>query len=289
MNTKGLLLIVTGTVLWGASGVVSQHLFTAKDFTAEWFVTARLIISGIILLIIDAFLHKGDIFSIWKTTDKFALILFGIFGMLGVQYTYFRTIVYSNAATATILQYLMPIFIVLYLLITTRRIPRKLELFSIFLAMLGTFLLVTKGQFDTLAISPLALILGLSNACFSAFYTLQPREIIKRWRSTLVIGWGMLIGGIVMCFYQPVWNFTGIWDLNSALSFFAVVIFGTAIAFCAYLESTKYLSPTQISVFASLEPFSSIVLSIIFLHISFGSIELIGAFIIITAVTILNL
>lgn len=289
MNTKGLLLIVTGTVLWGASGVVSQHLFTAKDFTAEWFVTARLIISGIILLIIDAFLHKGDIFSIWKTTDKFALILFGIFGMLGVQYTYFRTIVYSNAATATILQYLMPIFIVLYLLITTRRIPRKLELFSIFLAMLGTFLLVTKGQFDTLAISPLALIWGLSNACFSAFYTLQPREIIKRWRSMLVIGWGMLIGGIVMCFYQPVWNFTGIWDLNSALSFFAVVIFGTAIAFCAYLESTKYLSPTQISVFASLEPFSSIVLSIIFLHISFGSIELIGAFIIIAAVTILNL
>ncbi|HJF85053.1 MAG TPA: DMT family transporter, partial [Megamonas hypermegale] len=90
-------------------------------------------------------------------------------------------------------------------------------------------------------------------------------------------------------FYQPVWQFTGIFDLNSAVSFAAVIIFGTAIAFCAYLESTKYLSPTQISVFASLEPFASIILSIIFLHINFGFIELIGAFIIIAAVTILNL
>lgn len=64
--------------------------------------------------------------------------------------------------------------------------------------------------------------------------------------------------------------------------------FGTAIAFCAYLESTKYLSPTKISVFASLEPFSSIILSIIFLNISFGLFELIGAIIIILAVTILS-
>ena len=43
--------------------------------------------------------------------------------MLGVQYTYFGTIIHSNAATATILQYLMPIVIVFYLLFTTHRLP----------------------------------------------------------------------------------------------------------------------------------------------------------------------
>ena len=125
-------------------------------------------------------------------------------------------------------------------------------------------------------------------ACFAAFYTLQPRTIIKKWRSTLIIGWGMLIGGILMSFYQKPWEFNGIWDLDTALTLSAIIIFGTAIAFCAYLESTKYLSPTKISVFASLEPFSSIILSIIFLNISFGLFELIGAIIIILAVTILS-
>ena len=59
--------------------------------------------------------------------------------MLGVQYTYFGTIIHSNAATATILQYLMPIVIVFYLLFTTHRLPSFKELFSIFLAMVGTF------------------------------------------------------------------------------------------------------------------------------------------------------
>lgn len=163
----------------GASGVLSQHLFVDKIISAEWLVTVRLILSGIILLCIDAILNKGDIFSIWRTKDKFPLICFGIFGMLGVQYTYFGTIIHSNAATATILQYLMPIVIVFYLLFTTHRLPSFKELFSIFLAMVGTFFLVTKGNFSTLAISLEALIWGLVCACFAAFYTLQPRTIIK--------------------------------------------------------------------------------------------------------------
>ena len=55
----------------------------------------------------------------------------------------------------------------------------------------------------------------------------------------------MLIGGILMSFYQKPWEFNGIWDLDTALTLSAIIIFGTAIAFCAYLESTKYLSPTK--------------------------------------------
>lgn len=97
----------------------------------------------------------------------------------------------------------------------------------------------------------------------------------------------MLIGGILMSFYQKPWEFNGIWDLDTALTLSAIIIFGTAIAFCAYLESTKYLSPTKLA-FPSLEPFSSIILSIIFLNITFGLFELIGAIIIILAVTILS-
>ena len=35
---KGTLFIVTGTILWGASGVLSQHLFVDKIISAEWLV-----------------------------------------------------------------------------------------------------------------------------------------------------------------------------------------------------------------------------------------------------------
>lgn len=288
-HTKGLLFIILGTVLWGTSGVLSQYLFRNKFFTAEWLVTFRLLISGLLLLTADAFTNKGDIFSIWKTSDKWQLAIFGIFGMLGVQYTYFAAIVHSNAATATILQYLMPVILVLYLTVAMRRLPHLREILASALAMTGTFILVTKCRFDTLAISPPAVFWGLMSAVFAAFYTLQPRVIIRKWRSALITGWGMLIGGAFICLYQPVWKFTGCFDLSAAASLAGITVFGTALAFFSYLESTKYLNPAEIGVFASLEPLSSIILSIMFFNMDFGITDFIGTAAIITAVTSLSI
>ena len=81
---------------------------------------------------------------------------FAVFGMLAVQYTYFAAIKYSNAATGTVLQYLMPIVIVFYTALTTRKPPRPLELVCVLLAVAGTFLIVTHGNLSVLAISPAA-------------------------------------------------------------------------------------------------------------------------------------
>ncbi|MCI4060299.1 EamA family transporter, partial [Bacillus cereus] len=76
-------------------------------------VSIRLIISGIILLIISSFgSRKKEIFGIWKQkSDAIKMILFCLFGMLAVQYTYFASMKEGNAAVATLLHYLAPIFI----------------------------------------------------------------------------------------------------------------------------------------------------------------------------------
>ena len=74
--------------------------------------------------------EKGDIFSIWKNKkDGIELFLFGALGMLFTQYGYFVAIKYSNAATATVLEYLMPILIVAWYCLKYRRLPYKKELF----------------------------------------------------------------------------------------------------------------------------------------------------------------
>ena len=287
-HLKGILLIVMGTVSWGASGVISQFLFTQKNFLPLEIVPIRCLFASFILLAIDSALHKGDIFSIWKTKDAFTLIIFGILGMVGIQYTFFQTIYYSNAATATILQYLMPIVIVFYMIYSTRKLPRYKDIIAVILAMLGTFLLITKGQLTTLSISKTALFWGLVCAVVAAFYTLQPRRLIHKWRATLIIGWGMFIGGFLLTLYSPFWNQGIVYDMESIIALTLITVVGTALAFYGYLESTQYLTPTEISVFASLEPFSSIILSFIFLGTHFGFFEITGALIIIVSITMLS-
>lgn len=287
-RTKGILLVFSGASLWGASGVAAQYLLHDKLLSPEWLVVVRLLTAGLLLLCYDFIKNNGDIFAIWKNRQgRNQLLCFGIFGMLCVQYTFFAAILYGNAATATILQYLMPVIIVCYFTLRDKIFPKPLELFSIFLAMLGTSLLVTKGDFNNLAISPLALFWGTASAFSAAFYTVQPKYLLSHWRSPLVIGWGMLIGGIVLCPVNPPWEFVGIWDLPTALGVLFIILFGTIIAFYAYLESIKYILPTETGTIASVEPLTAVLLSIYLLNVPFGWIDCIGALCIISTVFIL--
>ena len=151
----------------------------------------------------------------------------------------------------------------------------------------GTFLLVTHGNLDTLSIPIAALVWGLASAFAAAFYTMQPKRLIRKWRATLVIGWGMLLGGLALMPVCPPWLFSGTWSSLSALIYAYVIVFGTVIAFGCYLGSIKYIQPAEASILGSVEPLSAILLSIIFLDASFGSMDILGTALIIGTVFLL--
>lgn len=289
MRIKGITLVIIGAMLWGISGTVAQYLFQEKEFSAEWLVVIRLLASGLILLLYSLMKGKQEIWTIWKSKHSIlSLLLFSIIGMLGVQYTYFAAIKYGNAATATILQYLSPVIVTCYLALRTRKMPNSQEIIAVILAMLGTFLIITKGNIHSISISKLALFWGISSAFAAAFYTLQPRSLLAKWSSTVVVGWGMLIGGIAFSFIHQPWNFTGQWSITSIFAVIFVVLFGTLIAFYCYLESLKYIQPTEASVLSSVEPLSAAFLSVLWLHVPLDVSQWLGTACIIFTVVILS-
>ncbi|MCY4780592.1 EamA family transporter [Sphingobacterium sp. UT-1RO-CII-1] len=290
MNRKdrnGILLGLIAAALWGISGTLGQFLFQQREINVEWLITMRLLISGIGLLILAKY-KKINIFSIWKDRkDAFELILFSIIGMVGVQYTYFAAIKYSNAATATVLQFAGPIFIAIYLAIKYKRLPKKSELLAIFFAVLGTFLLVTHGKIGTLSISGIALFFGIASAVTLAIYTLQPKRLLTKYNSALIVGWGMLVGGIAFSFVRPPWQIDGNWDLNTYACIAFIILLGTLVAFYAYLNAVKIIGGQKTSLLASAEPLTAVILSVIWLKTPFTTVDWIGSLCIISTVFLL--
>ncbi|MDS0525255.1 EamA family transporter [Clostridium sp. SHJSY1] len=286
---KGILLVMIGSMLWGVSGTVAQYLFQEKGFSPEWLVVIRLLISGIILLSYGQLKGNQNVWVILKCKKSLLnLLFFSVIGMLGVQYTYFAAIKYGNAATATILQYLSPVIITCYIAIRTKKIPTFNEVLAVILAMIGTFFIITKGNIHSLSISKLALFWGISSAFAAAFYTLQPHYLLNKWGSTIVVGWGMLIGGLAFSFIHKPWDFIGEWSTTAFFAVIFVVLFGTLIAFHCYLESLKYIKPTEASVLSSVEPLSAAFLSIIWLNVSLGLFQWLGTACIIVTIVILS-
>ena len=288
-RVTGILLVILGTMLWGISGTVAQFLFQQKGFTAGWLVAVRLLISGLALLIYGYIKKDTNLTKIWYSKkDRIKLILFGILGMLGVQYTFFAAINHSTAATAAILQYLSPVIITCYLVARNKKLPNLKQLIAILLALTGTFFIITSGDIHSLSLSKLGLFWGIASAICSAIYTLQPVSLIKKYGSIVVVGWGMLIGGISFSFICSPFNFVGEVSLSSILGVLFVIVFGTIIAFYCYLESLKHLVPTETSILGCVEPLSATLLSILWLKVPFGFAEFLGTLCIISTVIILS-
>ena len=163
LRLKGIILAIVGACLWGLGGTVSDFLFKYKNINVDWYVTARLVVSGIFLLIMYKMMQpKRSIFSVFQDRRMLGkLLIFSILGMLVVQYAYMASINTGNAAIATLLQYIAPVYIIIWFVI---RGVAKLTLFdvlAIIMTLLGTFLLLTNGSFSNLVVNPASLFWGI--------------------------------------------------------------------------------------------------------------------------------
>lgn len=286
----GLFLVMTGAIFWGIGGTVSKKIFQEYNIDVNWLVVIRLLIAGLLLLSLKFVTQNpSEVFKVWK--DKKAalhLIIFGLFGMLGVQYTYMAAIDYGNAATATLLQYLSPVMIIVYLLLRKLTVFTASDMITVLLALLGSFLLLTNGSLSQMYVPVPAIVWGVLSGVAAAFYTLYAAPLLKKYDSLVVVGWAMVIGGVALNFIHPLWaaawtSFT----LKTYLYLAFVIVFGTMIAFWFYIKSLQSLSPKETSLLGSLEPLAAVITTVFWLKEPFGTFQWLGACCIIGVVFIL--
>lgn len=274
---KGMLLTLLGGCLWGFSGTCGQYLMQNKGLTSDWLVPIRLTIAGLFLLLLCYGKQKKTVFAVWRSPrDRLELLSFGIFGMSMCQYTYFTAIGASNAGTATVLQYIGPVLIMIYISLRTLKLPSLREILAIVLAVLGTFLLATHGRPGNMVLSKKALFWGLASAVALAVYTVGPGRLLKRYGALPVTGWGMLIGGIMLDILFMPWQMAVTIDLQVAVGMAAIILIGTIVAFSCYMEGIRLTGPKKGSLYASIEPVSATVFSVVWMHVAFGRWDLLG-------------
>ena len=286
-DNTGMLSTFVGGTLWGINGVMGNYLFLNKNVTTPWLIPYRLILAGFLLLGYLYYKKGSKIFDILKNPkDLLQIVLFGLIGMLGTQYTYFSAIQFSNAAIATVLTYFGPTLVLIYMCLREKRKPLKYEIVSICLSSFGVFLLATHGDITSLQISFKALVWGILSALSVVFYTVQPESLLKKYGASIVVAWGMMIGGIFITFVTKPWNINVTFDFVTFLVLMLIIVFGTIIAFILYLTGVNIIGPTKASIIACIEPVAATICAILFLGVTFDFLDVIGFLCIISTIFI---
>lgn len=286
----GIILTLLGATLWGVSGTSVQFVGNFRNMNLEWLLTMRLITAGLLTVLYGWIRQGNTIFNVFRNwRDTLGLVIFGVFGMALCQYTYFRSIVIAGAGIATVLQYLAPSMIIIYLLMRYGKRPSTGEIISVILALVGTICLMGNNGFSFESFRSDVLFWGLLSAVGVAVYSVSPVRLLATYGTIPIVGFGMLLSGLVAAalFQQP--HSYATWDVWTVVGCFNVVFLGTIVSFNAYLEGVKRIGAVSGSILSSIEPISAAFFGWTLLGNQFNWVGILGMAMIIATVIIIAL
>lgn len=280
---RGVLFALVGGSLWGFSGTAVSYLFRNSGIAPTWVMAVRLVLAGLLFLGFSALHRDGRPLRLLK--DRRAvleLLLFALGGLALNQFCYLMAIQATNSATATVLQSLQLLPVMVVACVMVRRGPKKRELLGLILALAGTVLIATGGNLSQMVLPPDGLFFGLLCALGGAGIAVFPRRILSEYGVMAVNGWAMLLVGLLTIPFVPDWGQAAAgFDPSCWVVFAALVVFGTFCSYLFYMQGVAEIGSLKTALLSTAEPISATILSVLWIGVVLTPTDLVGSALII--------
>lgn len=252
---RGIACALLGGICWGFSGNCGEVLMRSYGVPPEWLTPLRMLIGGLFFIGFSALFDRERLLGALKDRKMFLIIvLFGVFGVMLMQYSYLCAIQHAGAGTALTLEQLNVIFVMVWLCLRDRRPPNARELAGVALAVAGVVVIATQGDLTVLNVPLIGLIWGIASALATAFYNLLPARPLERYGTCVVNGYGMIFGCIACTALMRPMDHATFLPPEGWLVFAGLVGIGTIAAYFLYIQGVKDAGPMRASLLACSEP-----------------------------------
>jgi drug/metabolite transporter (DMT)-like permease len=282
---KGYFFIAIAATLWGASATIVKHLFNIQ-YPPLIIVQTRVSIAFAVLLVF--FLVTNPRILAFRIRDVPHFFFVGVCGIAGSNYFYYFAIKESNVATAIVVQYSAPIMVALYAILVQHEKMTRFKLLSLIFSTVGIFLAVG-GLNGLLVANHKGIVLALAAAVSYAIFNLAGKPLTKKysvWPSLVfTLGAATLFWMIVQppqTILASGYSFAD-WKVFTLVSTTSILV-----PYSFYFFGLQYLSPTRAIITSTLEPVVAIATEFIFLGGTMGSLQVVGAVLVIGSIILLE-
>lgn len=222
-------------------------------------------------------------------SDVGRLFLLGVLGVSASNYLYYLAIQRTNVATAIILQYTAPVWVLFYSVIRGVQKPTLQRVAAVVLAMLGIALVI--GIFNSsFRTDPVGLIAALLAAFSFAFYNIGGHSILARYDRWTVLLYAIFSASLFWSVVNPPWKIVAAhYATNQWLFLLVFSLISVLAPFSCYFAGLQHLEPTRAIVVSCLEPVFSIVIAAFALGEVLHSMQTAGILLVLIAIVVVQL
>jgi drug/metabolite transporter (DMT)-like permease len=266
----GYAAVAAAATAWGTIGLASRQIFAAglePLDAAAWRATA-----AFVLLAGYCLVRARPALRI-RLADAPLFAAYGAVSVAGFMTVYFAAIALTTVATAAILLYTAPAWVVLLARLAFREPLTRNKTVAVALVFAGC-VLVAGAATGTVRLSPAGLLAGLGAGLTYALYSIFGKMALRRHSplTTVVyaLGFGALFLLIASRGLVPV-------PAAGALALVYVVVVPTAAAYLLFIAGLQRVEAGRAAVVATIEPVVAALTGTLVLHEPFGPTQWIGA------------
>jgi drug/metabolite transporter, DME family len=294
---RGYLYISSATLLWAVAAILGRAAFTGRLLPSAQALRPidPLILSqsrttfSLLVLACALPLIRG-----WQRLrvplrDLGRMFLLGILGVAASNYFYYLAIQRTNVATAIILQYTAPAWVLLYALARGFQKPTLDRILAVALALAGIVLVV--GIFGSAGVRLDAM--GVTAAMLAsfafAFYNIGGHSILSRYDRWTVLFYTILGTSLFWLFLNPPWKIAAA-HYSAAQWLFLVgfSLLSVLLPFASYFAGLQHLEPTRAVVVSCMEPVFSVLIARVALGESLRPLQSMGIVLVLLAILVVE-
>lgn len=251
----GYGLVAAAATSWGAQSVVAKLLLTSPSggLPAGSLVSTRTALASL-LLVAGLASWRPELLHL-RARDAGRLAILGVLGMALSNYTYYLTLVQIPVATAALLIYTAPLFVLAAGVLVAREPLRARDAVAAAVTLTGAALVVRAYEPAAIRINAIGLGLGIFNAVAFAFYNLWAKTIPPRISPWTILTYSFGSAALFWLPLAPPWTLLlaphppAVW---AGLG--VVILFGTLVPFALYLAGLRRISAAHASLTSTVEP-----------------------------------
>ncbi len=297
---RGYFYIGSAAFLWGVSATLGRAAFTGHLLPggASLAKIDPLILSqsratlSLAVLLPVLLARRGASALRVPARDLARFVLLGVLGVAVSNYFYYVAIQRTNVATAIILQYTAPVWVLLYMAARGAQRPSLRRSAAVGLAVAGCALavgFVGSGGFR-MNMDKVGVMAALLAAFSFAFYNVGGHNVLARYDRWKVLLWVLVGTSAFWLCVNPPWKIVaahyGRQQWEFMLVFSLVSVLGP---FSCYFAGLQHLEPTRAIVASCLEPVFSIVLTALVLGELVRPMQTVGITLVLVAIVLIQL
>jgi DME family drug/metabolite transporter len=286
-ETRGYIYVILGASFLGTIGILARLIYLHEPDPLT-VVTFRALIAFLLLFLAAVFVNPK-----WLRIQKKDFLFFAVYGLLSVTLCFllfFYSIKYTTVATATILLYTYPAFVVVLSRFFLGEEFTKTKILALLLTFLGCALVIQIYNPAVFKINLKGILYGLGAGLGAGLYSIFGKKGVAKYSSYTVVTYALGFGSLFLLIARRARNLVSVdYPPLTWLWIFALAFFSTLVGYSLYTKGLRYVEAGRAGIAATWEVVVASALAFFIFGETLNALQIVGGFFIFAGIVVVRI